>query len=535
MHRPPGFRISGIIILILALSTGSCDGATEPSPSEQSPSEPPPVAVPVAARLIAATATSSAGTVGTELLPTPVVRATDAGGLAMARVPVTFQVGDDGGRITTTVATTNADGLASVGHWTLGPIAKAQTVTARATGVADVVFTATAAAGPVAQVHALSGGNQIGLPGEPLGTVLRVRVTDAFGNGIVGAPVTFTVTAGGGTIASESVAADSAGEAISGVWTLGPDSGSQQVRARSGTLSTVFSAFAIQPSSDLTGRLAFVSEFGGNSDIYTMNADGTGFQRLTTDPGADLQPAWAPAGDRLAFAATRNGSIGIYFMNADGSNVTGPIPSETYSMEPSWSPGANAAQLAYVSLEDGSGDDVVSIDTSTGAVSVLSAYPGYDGQPSWSPDGQRLAFVSDRDAYDFVFDIYTMNADGTGQQRITQGFDLGARGMRYYLHPTWSPDGTLIAFVWGEFLTPTLMRFHVAIMSPDGSGVRDLAWAGDIASSSLLDPGSLAWSPDGRNIAFTFAAKSNRSVKYVSLTGGEAVTLIPNGHSPSWR
>jgi hypothetical protein len=80
-------------------------------------------------------------------------------------------------------------------------------------------------------------------------------------------------------------------------------------------------------------------------------------------------------------------------------------------------------------------------------------------------------------------------------------------------------------------------------MAPDGTGVRNLAWAGDMDWFYVLDPGSLAWSPDGRGIAFSFvdcatltgAECERRSVKYVPLDGGEAITLVPNGHSPSWR
>lgn len=538
MHRPRDFRNSAITLL--ALWAVGCEHATEPPP-------PPPAA---ALLLTAVTATTLTGTVGTELVPAPVVRATDADGRAMAGMSVTFLVGKDGGEITTTAATTDENGLASVGRWMLGPIAKAQTVAARVAGVDDVIFTAAAVAGPVAKLQALSGMNQMAWPGWPVGTVLRVRVADAFGNPIASAPVAFTVTAGGGSIASAPAITDTAGVAASGVWTLGPDSGEQQVRATSGTVSATFTATAImiRPSSGLQSRLAFVSVVDGNADIYTMNADGTGVERLTTDPGRDLQPVWTPSGAQITFVAARNDQAGIYIMDADGSNIVGLTPDQAYSVDPSWSPDLDGTALAYTSLREespGSGRsaDVVSLDTRTGVVSVLAASPGYDGQPSWSPDERRLAFVSDREAYDFALDIFTLNADGTGLVRLTQSFDLGERGMRYYQHPTWSPDGSLIAFVWGEFLgSPEDVRFHVAVMAPDGSGVRDLAWAGDINWYHLLDPGSLAWSPDGRGIAFSFAncgesagAECTRSVKYVPVVGGTVVTLVPNGHSPSWR
>jgi Tol biopolymer transport system component len=535
MHGPYDFRKPALILL--ALFTASCDRATEPAP-------------PAAARLGAATATTLTGTVRTEVVPAPTVRATDADGRAAPGLPVTFEVGKDGGEITTVAAITGADGLASVGRWTLGPIAKVQTVTARVSGLAEVAFNATAVAGPVARMQAVGGLNQVAWPGWPLSTALRVLVADSLGNPVVGAPVAFKVTAGGGNLASGSATTDSSGIAASGGWTLGPNPGTQQVLASTGSVSVSFYASAIQPYPELSGRLAFVSVVDGNSDIYAMKLDGGGVARLTTDPAAQLQPVWAPAGDQITYLAEREGTRRIFSMNADGSNVKGLTPEQSYGSDPSWSPDPDATTLAYTSLREetpggGWSTDVVSLDTRTGANTILAADPGYDVQPAWSPDGRRLAFVSDREAYDIAFDIFSVNADGTGLVRLTQSFDVGSRGMQFYQHPAWSPDGTLIAFVWGGFvdLRKNTVRFHVAVMAPDGTGVRNLAWAGDMDWFYVLDPGSLAWSPDGRGIAFSFvdcatltgAECERRSVKYVPLDGGEAITLVPNGHSPSWR
>lgn len=66
------------------------------------------------------------------------------------------------------------------------------------------------------------------------------------------------------------------------------------------------------------GRIAFAGERDGNAEIYVMNADGTGVERLTNDPGDDGFPAWSPDGTEIAFASDRNGGFEIYVMNAEG-------------------------------------------------------------------------------------------------------------------------------------------------------------------------------------------------------------------------
>jgi hypothetical protein len=88
------------------------------------------------------------------------------------------------------------------------------------------------------------------------------------------------------------------------------------------------------------------------------------------------------------------------------------------------------------------------------------------------------------------------------------------------------------------------MRFTIAVMNADGSGRRDLAWAGDITWMDLLDPGSLTWAPDGNRIAFTAVdcdltrpapCSRRRSIRYVTLDGLQQELIVADAHSPSWR
>src|SRR2546425_746704 len=105
------------------------------------------------------------------------------------------------------------------------------------------------------------------------------------------------------------------------------------------------------------GKIAFASSRGGNSDIYTMNPDGTDVTQLTTDPGDDSEPAWSPDGTKIAFSTSRdldpaclqdpNGfcNYEIYVMNADGSNQTRLTHESLPDVAPAWSP--DGAKIVY--------------------------------------------------------------------------------------------------------------------------------------------------------------------------------------------
>src|SRR5690349_5840567 len=161
--------------------------------------------------------------------------------------------------------------------------------------------------------------------------------------------------------------------------------------------------------------LAFVSERDGNSEIYVINADGTGLLRLTNDAGRDVDPAWSPDGKRIAFASDRAGKSDIYVMNADGSNLvrltqsaredvrTGP------SDAPAWSP--DGRTIAFSSLRDGQfGIYVMNVDGDGANPTRVGFERGWNAHPAWSPDGGQIAFVSDWRAFDFLFDVYVMHA-----------------------------------------------------------------------------------------------------------------------------
>jgi hypothetical protein len=159
--------------------------------------------------------------VNTDVSDPPSVVVRDPAGIPVPGVVVTFSVTAGGGSVTGSPVTTNANGIAALTSWKLGLVAGNNRVVATATGLPAVTFNATGTAGVAAAVAISAGDNQTAVQGTNVATQPTVRVTDAGGNPVPGAAVTFTVINGGGSITGANQVTDALGLASVGSWTLG--------------------------------------------------------------------------------------------------------------------------------------------------------------------------------------------------------------------------------------------------------------------------------------------------------------------------
>jgi TolB protein len=162
-------------------------------------------------------------------------------------------------------------------------------------------------------------------------------------------------------------------------------------------------------------RIAFVSNRNGNDEIYTMNADGSNLQRLTSNPAIDSSPTWSPSGSQIAFTSDRAGSPQIYVMSADGIGQPQPITRESYCDRPTWSP-APYNEIAYASRTGPNVFDIRIVDVATGTVRQLTAGEGHNESPAYAPNGRHLAFTSNRSGR---FQLYTIDREGRDLRRLT--------------------------------------------------------------------------------------------------------------------
>ena len=280
-------------------------------------------------------------------------------------------------------------------------------------------------------------------------------------------------------------------------------------------------------------RIAFASDRDGNFEIYVMDNHGGNQQNLTNDPSDDRDPSWSPDGKRIVFFSNRDGhtidgrsTSEIYVMDADGGNPQNLTNDHNDDRFPSWSP--DGKRLAFVSDRDGPPRyfDIYVMDLDGDNLQRLTSDPRDDRHPSWSPDGERIIFGARREEhfetkFAITYEIYVMDADGGNQQRLTENRknDWG---------PSWSPDGKRIAF--SSDRKGDLVNIEIYVMDADGSNQQRL-------TENRIHDKSPSWSPDGEWIAFMSERDGNAEIYVMDAGGGNQQNLTNNPHSdinPAW-
>jgi TolB protein len=281
------------------------------------------------------------------------------------------------------------------------------------------------------------------------------------------------------------VAFSAAGGRVTKIFTVRPD-GTGQQRLTGG--ATCFGDSLPDWSPD-SQDIVFQRDECDPVEVWSVDRHGgtptllSGTTDYETTLGAG--PRWSPDGDHIAFfRSDEHDRLQIYVMNQDGSNKTAltSSPGESnvrfpQSIYPDWAP--TSSELIYTKVLAGTTQwdptesDVCKTALVAGTETCLTETAGVDEDPHYSPSGDQIVFVSNRDGNR---NIFVMNSDGSDQRAITT--DGGAD-----FDPQWSPDGTTIAF-----LSDRGGQVDLYVVNSDGSDLRRL-------TNSKAEESSPEWRP----------------------------------------
>jgi TolB protein len=266
-------------------------------------------------------------------------------------------------------------------------------------------------------------------------------------------------------------------------------------------------------------KIYFVSMRSGSKEIWSMDYDGENQHQVTHLGSISVSPRISPDGSRLAFSSLGHDGWAVRMYSLDlGRMVAFPAGTEGGgNLTPAWS--ADGSKLAFSSSRSGD-PEIWVCDAGGGNLHKVTSFRGPDVAPTWNPrTNAQIAWTSGRTG---LPQIYIMDQDGANVLRITDG--------GYAVSPSWSPNGQLLAFSWNRKYGPG---------DPGGVDIHVIDIASKNWIQITHESGSNdfpSWAPDGRHIVFerSFGHRTDIWSMLADGTDQRQLTHSGNNSMPNW-
>ncbi|MCD4738228.1 MAG: hypothetical protein K8R89_03085 [Anaerolineae bacterium] len=251
----------------------------------------------------------------------------------------------------------------------------------------------------------------------------------------------------------------------------------------------------------------------GSEDLYLVDRVCKFMQRLTTTVDGEGGAIYSIAGDKFAFVCVHQ-DLDICLVSSNGEDHINATAYPSRESSPDWSP--DGKKIAFVSNRDAI-PDIWVVNNDGTDLTNLTQTGQPDGEPDWSLDGSKILFSSQRD---FNWEIYVMDADGKNP------LNLSNNTTAVDVSPRWSPDGQYIAF-----LSNRNGDQEIYVMTIEGKGVTN------ISNSPETDEYVFIWSTDSQKLLYVSFREGNADIYVVNRDGTGVVNLTTHeadDYAPQW-